>query len=69
MKKNNYYVRTNNKKGFTLFLVVSIILLVIFWRMASESSELISYMNLQKTEIKKSGIELSQGDAIYFELD
>ena len=67
--KNNHYVRLKNKKGFTLFLIMSIILLIIFWRMASESSELISYVNLQKTEIKTSGIELSQSDAINFELD
>ena len=67
--KNKTYFRTNNKKGFTLFLMMSLILLIIFWRMSSESFELISYLNHQKTEMNKSGIKLSQDDAIYFELN
>ena len=67
--KNNHYLRLCNKKGYTVFLMMSVLLLIIFWRMSSESFEIVSYLNLQKKEMNNSGIQLSQEDSIYFELN
>lgn len=67
--KNNHYLRLCNKKGYTVFLMMSVLLLIIFWRMSSESFELVNYLNFQKTEMDNSGIKLSQEDCIYFELN
>lgn len=67
--KNNHYLRLSNKKGYTVFLMMSVLLLIIFWRMSSESFELVNYLNFQKTEMDNSGIKLSQEDCIYFELN
>ena len=67
--KNNQCLRLCNKKGYTVFLMMSVLLLIIFWRMSSESFEIVSYLNLQKKEMNNSGIQLSQEDSIYFELN
>ncbi len=66
--KNKTYRRINNKKGYVLLLMMIVCLVIIFWRMSSNCNEMISYVRLQKTEMKNSGIKLAPEETASFEL-
>lgn len=65
----NNYKRINNRRGYTIFLLMILFLMIIFWRLGAASSELINYMKYQKLEMKDSGIILDQSEIITFELN
>lgn len=63
------YKKQNNKKGYTIFLIMISILIIIFWRLSSNSFELISIIKLQKIEMKNCEIKLEQNEIINIELN
>ena len=62
------FKRINNKKGYTILLIMIILLLTIYWQVASGSSVLISLAGAQKTEMKINGIAIDMTEIPEFEL-
>ena len=66
---NKFYKRKNNKNGYALFLIMIFFLLVIFWRMAGTTFEIINCLNNQKVEMKNGGIRTAPEEIATFELE
>ena len=67
MKKMNYK-RKSNKKGYTIYLMMISLLIIVFWKMTSNSKELLNNIYIQKEEMKRSGITLAQEEFPAFEI-
>lgn len=58
-----------NKKGYTIFLILVILTVVVFWRMLFTANEASQYMRLQKKAMIDSGISLCKEELPAFELN
>ncbi len=58
-------LRNNNKKGYTVMIILSIVVIAVFCHMILVSWETGSLLNLQKKAFVKSGIAVTKNFAIF----
>ncbi len=57
---NKYYVRNQNKRGFTVMLILILLSMIIFWRMIFSTNEAASFIRFQKKAMDSSNISIEK---------
>lgn len=69
MNSINCFKRNNSKNGYTILLIMIVLLLVVYWSIIDGSELAIQVANQQNSELKKSGIIVDMTELPEFELN
>lgn len=62
----NNYKRLNNKKGYTIMIILLFVVMYIYCRLIDNTFVISSFMNLQKKAMGDSGIQVLLAETIRF---
>lgn len=57
---NKHYVKKQNKRGFTVMLILILLSMIIFWRMIFSTNEAATFIRFQKNAMNSSNISIEK---------